>query len=69
MRELPEHARLNVALGRAGSRWQERDNFDVTGMLTTFQRSELVRQYNLVGEGLDLKVITDKSAGISMVVF
>ncbi len=49
------------------SRWQERNNFEETGVLTTFQRNELMRQYNSAFEGLGLEVVRNKGAGIAMI--
>lgn len=61
---------IDAAFGRGtrGSmaRWQEANNFEATGVLTTRQRAELFRQYNEVLEGLDLRVVRDTGAGISM---
>jgi S1-C subfamily serine protease len=49
------------------SGWQARNSFNETGVLTTFQRSELMRQYNSVFEGLGLEVMRDNGAGIAMI--
>ncbi|MFN3210417.1 MAG: serine protease [Roseovarius sp.] len=61
---------IDAAFGRGtrGSmaRWQEANNFEATGVLTTRQRAELFRQYNAVLEGLDLRVLRDTGAGIAM---
>ncbi|MEO1138791.1 MAG: serine protease [Pseudomonadota bacterium] len=61
---------IDAAFGRGTrasmARWQEANNFEVTGILTTRQRTELLRQYNAVLEGLDLKLVQDTSAGIEM---
>ncbi|MGI3168733.1 trypsin-like peptidase domain-containing protein [Pseudooceanicola sp. C21-150M6] len=46
--------------------WQEYQGMDVTGILTTRQRAELLRQYNAVLDGLDLRLVTDDTAGITM---
>lgn len=48
------------------SRWQEANNFDPTGVLTTRQRAELQRQFNAVLEGMDLQMVEDARAGIAM---
>ncbi len=48
------------------SRWQEANNFDPTGVLSTGQRAELLRQYNAVLEGMDLRMVRDTNAGIEM---
>ena len=64
-------AAIDGAFGR-GTRnsmagWQEANNFEVTGVLTTLQRAALLRQYNAVLEGLGLQVVRDDRAGIEMV--
>ncbi len=46
--------------------WQEANNFDKTGILTTLQRAVLKKQYNAVLEGLDLQTVRDTQAGIEM---
>ncbi|MGP6085794.1 serine protease [Antarctobacter jejuensis] len=48
------------------SRWQEANEFDPTGVLTTGQRAELLRQYNAVLDGMDLQMVRDSNAGIEM---
>jgi len=61
---------IDAAFGRGtrGSmaRWQEANNFEATGVLTTRQRAELFRQYNAVLEGLDPRIVRDTGAGIAM---
>ena len=47
--------------------WQEANNFEVTGVLTTLQRAALLKQYNAVLEGLGLEVVRDTQAGIEMI--
>jgi peptidoglycan hydrolase-like protein with peptidoglycan-binding domain len=46
--------------------WQDENGYEPTGILTTRQRAELLRQYNAVLEGLDLQVVRDETAGIAM---
>lgn len=63
-------AAIDGAFGR-GTRgsmaaWQEANGFESTGVLTTLQRAELLRQYNAVLEGLDLTIVADAQAGIEM---
>ncbi|EAQ05015.1 peptidoglycan binding domain protein [Pseudooceanicola batsensis HTCC2597] len=48
--------------------WQENNGYDRTGVLTTRQRAALMRQYNAVLEGLDLRRVTDDTAGIRMLI-
>lgn len=47
-------------------RWQEANSFDATGILTTLQRRDLLRQYNAILEGLGLEVVRDNGAGIAI---
>ena len=47
--------------------WQEANNFEVTGVLTTLQRAALLKQYNAVLDGLGLQMVRDDQAGIEMV--
>lgn len=46
--------------------WQEANNFEKTGILTTLQRVALKKQYNAVLEGLGLQTVRDAQAGIEM---
>jgi hypothetical protein len=48
------------------SAWQEANNFDPTGVLTTRQRAELLRQFNGVLEGMGMATVEDPNAGIAM---
>ncbi len=48
------------------SAWQEANGYETTGVLTTFQRAELINQYNAVLEGMDLAIVQDSNTGISM---
>ncbi len=61
---------IDAAFGRGTrssmARWQEANNFEGTGILTTKQRAELMRQYNAVLEGLGLQMVSDAAAGISI---
>ena len=61
---------IDAAFGRGTrasmGRWQEANGFEVTGILTTAQRTELLRQYNAVLEGLGLEVVRDSATGIEM---
>ncbi|MFY9239833.1 MAG: serine protease [Roseovarius sp.] len=52
----------------AMSRWQEENNFEATGILTTLQRAELARQYNAVLEGMNLATVSDPQMGIEMLI-
>lgn len=46
--------------------WQEANNYDVTGILTTVQRAALLNQYNAVLDGLGLELVRDETAGIEI---
>ncbi|WP_375174927.1 serine protease [Pseudooceanicola sp.] len=48
--------------------WQEQNGYEPTGVLTTRQRAALKQQYNAVLEGLDLRRVTDNTAGLSLLV-
>ena len=64
-------AGIDGAFGRgtraAMQAWQEQNGFEPTGILTTLQRAELLRQYNAVLDGMDLRRVTESRAGIEMV--
>ena len=63
--------RIDGAFGRgtrtAMAAWQDLKGFDPTGILTTKQRDQLLRDYNAVLEELGLAMISDTAAGIEMV--
>ena len=46
--------------------WQEANNDEVTGILTTRQRAALIGAYNAVLNGLDLQLVRDDATGIEM---
>ena len=46
--------------------WQEARGYDRTGILTTAQRTALLKQYNAVLDGLGMQTVTDDDAGISV---
>ena len=46
--------------------WQEANNYEPTGILTTKQRVALFAQYNAVLNGLDLRLVEDTNAGIEI---
>ncbi len=63
-------AAIDGAFGR-GTRnsmagWQQSQGYEPTGILTSRQRAELLRQYNAVLEGMDLQLVTETRAGIAM---
>ncbi|QYX58504.1 trypsin-like peptidase domain-containing protein [Roseovarius sp. SCSIO 43702] len=62
--------RIDAAFGpgtrRSMAAWQEVNGYEVTGILTTRQRAELLRQYNAVLEGLDLRLVSDPRTGIEI---
>ncbi|WP_342769516.1 trypsin-like peptidase domain-containing protein [Roseovarius spongiae] len=64
--------RIDAAFGR-GTRssmagWQEANNHEPTGVLTTKQRAELLGQYNAVLDGMGLAAVSDPKMGIEMIV-
>ncbi len=46
--------------------WQTANNFDATGILTTFQRQTLIGQYNAIFDGLGIEKTVNLTAGIAM---
>ena len=62
--------RIDAAFGPgtrgAMSRWQRENGFEATGVLTTRQRAELLRQYNAVLKELELETVRDTRAGIEI---
>ena len=63
-------AAIDGAFGR-GTRgsmaaWQEANNHEPTGILTTRQRAELLGAYNAVLDGLNLQLVRDDATGIEM---
>ena len=46
--------------------WQEENGYDITGILTTTQRAELLKKYNSILDGLGLEVVRDDAAGIEI---
>ena len=65
------NAAIDGAFGRGTrasmSAWQEANNYEVTGVLTTQQRAALIAQYNAVLDGLGMQVVRDAQAGIEMI--
>ncbi len=59
-------AQFGSGTRRAMADWQAANGHEVTGILTTLQRAELLRQYNAVLEGMDLSRVTDPRTGIAM---
>lgn len=47
--------------------WQEANNYEPTGVLTTLQRTALIGQYNAVLDGLGLEIVRNEDAGIEMI--
>lgn len=62
---------IDGAFGRgtrsAMAEWQSANTYDATGILTTLQRQDLLKQYNAVLEGLGLELVRDAQAGIEMI--
>ena len=63
-------AAIDGAFGRGTRRamgeWQAANNHEVTGILTTAQRAELVGAYNALLDGMDLELVRDDAAGIEI---
>ncbi|MFU8777260.1 MAG: peptidoglycan-binding domain-containing protein, partial [Roseovarius sp.] len=61
---------IDAAFGQgtraAMARWQTQNGHEATGVLTTRQRAELLRQFNAVFDGLGLEVVRDNATGIAM---
>lgn len=61
---------IDAAFGRgtrnAMAAWQKANGIEPTGILTTMQRAELLRQYNAVLDGMNMAPYTDPRAGISI---
>lgn len=47
--------------------WQEAKGYEATGILTTRQRDELIGDYNAVFDSLGLASVTDRDAGIELI--
>lgn len=65
-------AAIDGAYGR-GTRasmraWQEANNHETTGILTTKQRAQLLADYNAVLDGMNLQLVRDDASGIEMMV-
>jgi len=65
-------AAIDGAYGR-GTRaamraWQDANNYETTGILTTSQRAELLTAYNAVLEGMELQLVRDDASGIEMLI-
>ena len=50
----------------AMAQWQQANGYEPTGILTTRQRAALFAAYNAVLEGMDLRRVADRRAGIAM---
>lgn len=65
-------AAIDGAYGR-GTRasmraWQEANNVEVTGILTTAQRATLLADYNEVLSGMNLQLVRDDASGVEMLI-
>ena len=63
-------AAIDGAYGR-GTRasmaaWQEANNHEVTGILTSAQRAQLLAAYNAVLDGMDMRLVRDSATGIQI---
>ena len=61
---------IDGAFGRgtrnAMAAWQSANGLEATGVLTTLQRTLLLKRYNAPLEGLDLQLVRDEPAGIEV---
>ena len=46
--------------------WQEANNHEVTGILTSAQRVQLLAAYNAVLDGMDMRLVRDDASGIQI---
>lgn len=51
---------------RSMTAWQEANNHEATGVLTTSQRAELLNDYNSILDGMGLQLVRDDASGIEM---
>ena len=63
-------AAIDGAFGRgtrgAMAAWQASKGYPETGVLTSAQREELLRDYNAVLDGMDMRLVRDDASGIEM---
>ncbi|MFD0859630.1 trypsin-like peptidase domain-containing protein [Roseovarius aquimarinus] len=59
-------AAFGAGTRRSMANWQGANGFEPTGILTTLQRAELLRQYNAVLEGMGMALVSDEEAGIAI---
>lgn len=61
---------IDAAFGRgtraAMARWQRENGFEATGVLTTSQRADLLRDFTAVLDGLGLERVADRGTGIAL---
>ncbi len=61
---------IDGAFGRgtrnAMAEWQRSAGYEVTGVLTTRQRADLLGRYNAILEGMDMTLVSDMRAGIDI---
>jgi hypothetical protein len=64
------NAAIDGSFGRgtrnAMAAWQEANNHNITGILTTNQRAELLKNFNAILDGLGFEVVRDEAAGIEI---
>ena len=51
---------------RSMSAWQTNNNHEVTGVLTTSQRAELLGKYNAILDGMGLQLVRDDASGVKI---
>ena len=52
----------------AMSAWQESNDHEATGVLTTLQRNQLLAAYNAVLDGMGLQLVRDDASGIELII-
>lgn len=64
------NAAIDGAFGRgtrnAMATWQRNNGLEATGVLTTQQRARLIAAYTAILDGLDMRMVRDSEAGISI---
>ena len=51
---------------RAMAAWQEANGYEATGVMSTNQRAEILRAYNAILDGMDMRLVTDFDSGIEI---
>lgn len=61
---------IDGAYGRgtrnAMAAWQEDNGYEPTGVMSTLQRAEILRAYNAILDGMDMRLVTEFDSGIEI---